>query len=100
MKQDVFNQYVERVVDLFSINKDDLFSKSKKRELVDARHLLYYLCSKRPMRINYIQKYMTDSGYNIQHSSVIHGIGVIEERLKIDADYVSIVKEFEKAVFI
>ena len=43
---------------------------------------------------------MTDSGYNIQHSSVIHGLGVIEERLKIDADYVAIVKEFEKAVFI
>ena len=100
MKQDVFNQYVDRVVDLFSINKDDLFSKSKKRELVDARHLLYYLCSKRPMRLNYIQKYMSDNGYKIQHSSVIHGIAVIEERIKTDNDYISIIKEVEKAVFI
>jgi len=31
MKQDVFNQYVERVVDLFQVTKEDLFSKSKKR---------------------------------------------------------------------
>jgi len=100
MKQDVFNQYVDKVVELFRINKDDLFSKSKKRELVDARHLLYYMCSKRPMRLNYIQKYMLDNGYKIQHSSVIHGIEVIEERIKVDNDYVVIVKELDKAVFI
>ena len=57
MKQDVFNQYVDRVTDLYQIKKFELFSKSKKRELVDARHLLYYLCAKRPMKLIYIQKY-------------------------------------------
>lgn len=100
MKQDVFNQYVERIADLFNISKEEFFSKSKKRELVDARHLLYYLCSQRPMRINYIQKYMTDSGYIIQHSSIIHGIKVVEERLNRDNDYVSVVKDIQRAVFI
>jgi chromosomal replication initiation ATPase DnaA len=100
MKQDVFNQYAERVSDLFQITKEELFSKSKKRELVDARYLLYYLCFKRPMRINYIEKYMTDNGYNIKHSSIIHGISVTEEKLKTDKDYLSIVKDVEKAVFI
>jgi chromosomal replication initiation ATPase DnaA len=100
MKSDVFNQYVERVTDLFGINKEELFSKSKKRELVDARHLIYYLCSKRPMQIMYIQKYMKENGYEIQHSSVIHGIASIEGRIKDDNDYVSIVKEIERAVFI
>jgi len=46
MKQDVFNQYSERVADVFHVTKEELFSKSKKPELVDARRLLYYLCSK------------------------------------------------------
>lgn len=100
MKQDVFNQYVERISHLFNVSEEELFSKSKKRELVDARHLLYYLCSQRPMRINYIQKYMNDKGYVIQHSSIIHGIKVIEEKLKNDNDYVSIVKDIQRAVFI
>jgi chromosomal replication initiation ATPase DnaA len=100
MKQDVFNQYVERVSDLFRIQENDLFSKSKKRELVDARHLIYYLCSKRPMQITYIQKYMKDKGYDIQHSTIIHGIASVEQRLKDDKDYVSVVKDVEKAVFI
>ncbi len=100
MKQDVFNQYAERVADLFHVTKEELFSKSKKRELVDARHLLYYLCSKRPMRINYIEKYMNENGYAIRHSSIIHGINVMEQKLLTDKDYVTIVKDVEKAVFI
>jgi chromosomal replication initiation ATPase DnaA len=100
MKQDVFNQYVDRIVDLFGITKEELFSKSKKREIVDARYLLYYLCFKRPMTIVYIQKYMKERGYDIQHSSVIHGINDVSDRVKEDADYMQIVKEIDKAVFI
>lgn len=100
MKHDVFNQYVEKISDLFGISKDELFSKSKKRELVDARHLVYYLCSKRPMQITYIQKYMNEAGYDITHSSIIHGISAVEQKIAKDKDYVSVVKEVERAVFI
>lgn len=100
MKHDVFNQYVDRVCDLFSISREDIFSKSKKREIVDARHLIYYLCSKRPMQIMYIQKYMNEAGYDIKHSSIIHGIAVVEKRILDDKDYITIFKEIEKAVFI
>lgn len=100
MKHDVFNQYVDRVCDLFSISKEEIFSKSKKREIVDARHLIYYLCSKRPMQIMYIQKYMNEAGYDIKHSSIIHGISVVEKRILDDKDYITIFKEIEKAVFI
>ena len=53
------------------------------RERVDARHLLYYLCSKRPMRITYIQKYMKANGYNINHSSIIHGINVMKKLMVV-----------------
>lgn len=100
MKHDVFNQYVERVSDLFGVSRDEMFSKSKKRECVDARHLVYYLCNKRPMQITYIQKYMREAGYEIKHSSIIYGIASVEQRMEEDRDYVSIVKEVERAVFI
>lgn len=100
MKQDVFNQYVERVANLFKVDKEDIFSKSKKREFVDARHLIYYLCAKRPMQITYIQKYMNEAGYNIKHSSIIHGISAVEQKIAEDKDYVTVVKEVENAVFI
>jgi chromosomal replication initiation ATPase DnaA len=100
MKQEVFNQYVERVTDLFGITKEVLFSKTKKRAVVDARQLIYYLCAKRPMQITYIEKYMVDAGYDITHSSIIHGISAVEKRIAEDKDYVSVVKEVERAVYI
>ena len=100
MKSDVFNQYVERVSHMFNIKKEDLFSKLKKRELVDARHLIYYLCSKRPMQIIYIQKYMEENGYKVGHSSVIHGINSIQNKVNDDKDYQTIIKDIDKAVFI
>lgn len=100
MKEDVFNQYVERVLDLFGITKEEFFSKSKKRNFVDARQLVYYLCAQRPIKITYIQKFMCDNGYEIVHSVIIHGIKAMEGRIKEDRDYQSIVKELNRAVFI
>lgn len=100
MKQEVFNQYVDRVSDLFGISKDVLFSKTKKRNVVDARHLVYYLCAKRPMQVTYIEKYMSECGYDIKHSSIIHGISSVEKRILEDKDYVSVIRDVERAVFI
>jgi chromosomal replication initiation ATPase DnaA len=100
MKNDIFNQYVERIIELFEITREELFSKTKKREAVDARYLLYYLCHKRPMTLSYIQRFMKANGYEIQHSSVIHGIKTTAKRVKSDSDYSQVVKQMEKAVFI
>lgn len=100
MKVDIFNQYVERVCDLFGISRESLFSKTKQRQLVDARYLLYYLCFKRPMTISYIQKYMLDNNYDTQHTTIIYGISTVEKRIKQDADYMQVVKDIQKAVFI
>lgn len=100
MKSEVFNQYVERVTDLFDITKEQLFSKSREQILVDARYLLYYLCYNRPMQVMYIEKYVNENGYSIKHSSIISGIKSVERRVAEDKDYLSIIKEIEKAVFI
>ena len=100
MKEDVFNQYVDRVIDLFGIKKKELFSKSKKRNLVDSRQLLYYLCSKRPIQVTYIQKYMRDNGYSVSHSSIIHGINVMNRKVEEDKDYKTVTNDIDRAVFI
>jgi chromosomal replication initiation ATPase DnaA len=100
MKKEVFNQYVDRVVNLFDINKDELFAKNKRRDIADARQLLYYICYKRPMQINYIQKFMKENGYPISHSSIIHGINCVERKMTSDKDYFNVMKEITKAVSI
>lgn len=87
MKKGIFEDYVKKVLTLFAISKEDLFAKSKRRDLVDARHLLYYLCYHRPMQIRYIQNYMAENGYKVGHSSIIHGINQVSEKANEDKDY-------------
>jgi len=100
MKQGIFNQYADKVSTLFNVKREELFSKSKKREVVDARQLLYYLCSVRNIGISYIQRYMQENGYTIQHPSVINGIKRVSEKTKEDGDYISVIRDIEKSVFI
>jgi chromosomal replication initiation ATPase DnaA len=90
MKESIFNEYTNMVVDLFSITKDDLFSKTKRRDVVDARHLLFYLCHKRPMPIRYIQNFMGNNGYEVGHSTIIYGVEQVGEKVKSDPDYQSV----------
>jgi len=100
MKADVFIQYVDIISKMFRISKEEMFSKSKNRDVVDARQLLYYLCSVRPMRISYIQRYMNDNGCDVKHSTIIHGINAVTKKMSEDRDYVSIVRKLESKVTI
>tara|TARA_B110000046_G_scaffold173562_1_gene196279 strand:+ start:436 stop:759 length:324 start_codon:yes stop_codon:yes gene_type:complete len=95
MKEAIFNQYATKIASVFNINEEEIFEKSKKRELVDARHLLYYVCSKRPMRVVYIQNYMKERGYHIGHTSILHGIQEATKRAEGDRDYKRILKEIQ-----
>lgn len=100
MKQEVFSKYVEKVSEQFGITPQEMFSRSKKREYVDARHLLFYLCSVRPMRLSYIQNYLLMSGYKTQHSSILHGIDAAKKRMDEDPDYVRIANIIQQSVTI
>jgi chromosomal replication initiation ATPase DnaA len=95
MKTEIFNEYTEKLLNVFDITRDEMFSKSKRRDLVDARQTLYYACSKRPMRVVYIQKYMKESGYDVGHTTILHGIKEIEKRVKSDKDYADLLKQLK-----
>jgi len=92
MKVQIFNKYVQEVNNLFGIESEELFEKSKKRRVVDARHLLYYLCYTRPMRLRYIQDYMAENGYNVGHSSILHGIDQVNKKIEEDTDYKKVIE--------
>jgi chromosomal replication initiation ATPase DnaA len=96
MKSKIFDNYVDNVANVFSITREDLFTKNKDREICTARFMLYYLCYKRNMILSYIQKSMLKNGYNVYHSTVSYGIKNIIERLEIDPDYVTLIKKLEQ----
>ena len=96
MKREVFNKLVDNICKICEITKDQLFSKSKIRKSVDARHLLYHTCKQRNMKLVTIQGYMNDNGYTINHSSIIHGINVVEENISHDSDYITITYQIQE----
>jgi chromosomal replication initiation ATPase DnaA len=100
MKKEIFNQYLTAVVHLFSINKDDIFTNTKRKDVATARQLLYYLCYIRPMSVTEIQKYMTENGYNPQHPPIVNGIKSVKKRIENDGDYESIISRIQNSVFI
>ena len=93
MKLNIFNDYVTEVANLYNIEEEKIFEKSKERCIVDARHLLYYLCYYRPMKLKYIQDYMGQRGYEIGHSSIIHGIQSVHKAMAQDDDYQKVIND-------
>jgi len=95
MKRDIFEDYVDRVSARFDIPRERLFAKDKSRPVVDARHMLYYLCRERPMTNTYIKQYMGENGYNIDLPSIAHGLKRVEEHIANDPDYITLINQLK-----
>ena len=93
MKEQVFNSYVSKVVKKLQITKKEFFTNTKKRQVVDARHIVFYLCYKRDIRMTYIQDYMSRNGYDIPHSVVHYGVQQMEKKVSSDRDYEELVQK-------
>jgi len=98
MKREIFNEYASRITKVFGITEDSLFSKSKHRDIVDARYMLHYLCFKRPMNINTIMEYMSDSGYPMSYSNIQYGIDVMKRKIRRDKDFSEAYKKIKGEV--
>ena len=92
-KEKACDVYAKRVAKLFSVDEKDIFKKKKTQDITDARQLLYYLCSKRPMRTVAIQRYMKSRGYDIGHSSIRWGLASVKRKIEYDRDYQSVIEK-------
>lgn len=75
MKRKKFNTYVNKILREFSIPRERLFTKTKEQDIVDARQILYWTClADGEFKIGTIVRMMRENGYDIGHSTIIHGI--------------------------
>ena len=81
MKKQVFNHYVDVISKEFGVSRKLIFTKTKRRDIVDARHMLYYACKRNDFEISYIVSYMVQGGYDITHSTIIHGMGIMSDKI-------------------
>ena len=95
MKKDIFDGYAIAIAKQFHLTLDQMFDKTKKREIVDARQMLYYLCMERPIRISYIQRFMEEQGHSVAHSTIIHGYKKAKQLIDKDQDFQDVVDKLQ-----
>ena len=88
MKQEIFKEITKKVMSKTKVTKSDLFTATKKQDIVDARQMLFWLCRDAGISISYIQKYVINNGLSITHSTIIHGINRMSSMMDSD-DYVN-----------
>ena len=88
MKRKVFDAYATAIAKEFHLELDQMFSPARRRDIVDARQMLYYLC----IRLSYIQTFMEQNDCPVQHSTILHGYKKAKELIDNDKDYQQIVE--------
>jgi chromosomal replication initiation ATPase DnaA len=100
MKLNIFNSYAKQCAFLFGITEELLFTKYKKRDVVDARQLLYFMCKNREMKIVKIQAYMSSRGYVTDHTTIIYGISQVQKKVRKDPDYKQVINSIDTWIII
>tara|TARA_R100000935_G_C2825153_1_gene161854 strand:- start:937 stop:1236 length:300 start_codon:yes stop_codon:yes gene_type:complete len=96
MKREIFDNYATAVANKFHLSLDEMFTKTKKIEVVEARQMLYFLSRERPIRLSYIQKFMEENGHPVTHSTIIHGYKKAKSFVDNDPDYKNVIDSIIK----
>ena len=90
-----FDMVVESTAEFFHINPDAIFSKSRLRDIADARQMIMYLCKKHTS----LSSTAIGAKLNRQHATVLHGINTITDRLSISNELAETVATIEKSLY-
>ena len=86
-----FDMIVEATAEKYDLNPDVIFSKSRVREVAEARMMIMYLAHK----VAGLTAVAIGRKLNRKHPTVIHGINTIAERIRTDEDIRALAKSIE-----
>lgn len=87
-----FDMIVEATADYYNLNPDIIFSKSRVRDVADARQMIMYLSHK----LTALSSSTIGQKLNRSHTTVLHGISAVEDRLPIARDLREAAEAIEK----
>jgi chromosomal replication initiator protein len=94
--RDINVEYIQKIVcDYFNINLDTLNSKTRKREIVQARQLVMYFAKE------YTKSSLAMIGMhcgNKDHATVLHAVRTVNNLLETDKQFRGYVKDLEKKI--
>ena len=86
-----FDMIVEATADFYNINPDVIFSKSRVRDVADARQIIMYLSQK----LTSLSSSAIGQKLNRTHTTVLHGIKQVEDRVTFTKDLLEPVTAIE-----
>ncbi len=86
-----FDMIVEATADYYNINPDVIFSKSRVRDIADARQVIMYLCKKHAG----LSTTAIGNKLNRRHPTVLHRIDAVKGRLSVTADFAQLIAGIE-----
>ena len=86
-----FDMIVEVTAEHFGISPDTIFSKSRVRDVADARQIIMYLSHK----LTNLSSSAIGQKLNRSHTTVLHGIAAVEDRVNFTKDLSEIVNSIE-----
>lgn len=87
-----FDMIVEATAEFYRLNPDVIFSKSRVRDIADARQVIMYLCH----RLTTLSSSAIGQKLNRRHATVLHGISAIADRLPYAKDLSLAVNKIEE----
>ncbi len=89
-----FDMIVEATAEAYNINPDVIFSKSRVRDIADARQVIMYLSNK----LTSLSSTAIGHKLNRQHATVLHGISSVKDRISIAPDFARTIDTIEANV--
>lgn len=89
-----FDMIVENTAEFYRLNPDAIFSKSRLRDIADARQMIMYLCKKHTG----LSSPAIGAKLNRKHATVLHGIKTISDRLEVCQELSDAVAAIEKSM--
>ncbi len=89
-----FDMIVENTAEFYHLNPDAIFSKSRLRDIADARQMIMYLCHKHTD----LSSPAIGAKLNRKHTTVLHGISTISERLQVESNLPEVIASIEKMI--
>lgn len=92
MKEHIFKQYLENILNYLDISVDELFEKTKRDEVVKPRNMLYYICNVNSnMGQKEISGYLKKLDIEVSEENIHYGIASFKKLMEEDRDYIYIV---------
>lgn len=87
-----FDMIVEATAEFYKLNPDVIFSKSRVRDIADARQVIMYLSHK----LTTLSSSAIGQKLNRRHATVLHGISAIADRIPYAKDISMAVEKIEE----